>query len=53
MKINDKVRYLNSMLCEIEKIYQSLLTSSEISDSEYVLLFALLELGEGCFCQNG
>ena len=48
IKINNKVRYLNQVLCEVERIYQSLLASAKISDSEYVLLFALLELGEGC-----
>ena len=47
-KINDKVKYLNTMLCEIDKLYQSLLLSKNLSDSEYVVLFAILELGEGC-----
>ena len=47
-KINYKVKYLNNMLCEIDKLYQSLLMSKNLSDSEYVVLFAILELGEGC-----
>ena len=47
-KITDKVKYLNSMLCEIDKLYQSLLLSKNLSDSEYVVLFAIIELGEGC-----
>ena len=47
-KISYKVKYLNAMLCEIDKLYQSLLQSKNISDSEYVVLFAILELGEGC-----
>lgn len=47
-KISEKVKYLNSMLCEIDNIYQSLLLSKNLSDSEYVVLFAILELGEGC-----
>lgn len=47
-KINDKVKYLNSMLCEIDNIYQSILLNKSISDSEYVVLFSILELGEGC-----
>lgn len=46
--INDKVKYLNSVLCEIDMLYQSLLMSKNLSDSEYVVLFAILELGEGC-----
>ena len=47
-KINDKVKYLNTMLCEIDSIYQSLLLSKGLSDSEYVVLFSIMELGEGC-----
>lgn len=47
-KINDKVKYLNNMLCEIDKLYQTLLQSKNLSDSEYVVLFSITELGEGC-----
>ena len=47
-KINEKVKYLNNMLCEIDKLYQTLLLSKNLSDSEYVVLFAITELGEGC-----
>ncbi|MBQ7450910.1 winged helix-turn-helix transcriptional regulator [bacterium] len=47
-KISYKVKYLNAMLCEIDKLYQQLLQSKSLSDSEYVVLFAILELGEGC-----
>ena len=47
-KISDKVRYLNNILCEIDNLYQSLLLSKDLSDSEYVVMFAILELGEGC-----
>lgn len=46
--INNKVKYLNSMLCEIDNLYQSMLLSKGLSDSEYVVMFAILELGEGC-----
>ena len=46
--ISDKVKYLNSVLCEIDMLYQSLLMSKNLSDSEYVVLFAIIELGEGC-----
>ena len=47
-KIDEKVKYLNSMLCEIDNLYQALLLKNGLSDSEYVVLFSLLELGEGC-----
>ena len=47
-KINDKVKYLNSMLCEIDSMYQKILFKKSLSDSEYVVLFSILELGEGC-----
>ncbi len=47
-KINEKVKYLNNMLCEIDNLYQSLLINKGLSDSEYVVLFSILELGEGC-----
>ena len=47
-KINDKVKYLNSMLCEIDSLYQNILLNKNLSDSEYVVLFSILELGEGC-----
>lgn len=47
-KIDEKVKYLNSMLCEIDNLYQTILLKNGISDSEYVVLFSLLELGEGC-----
>jgi len=46
--ISDKVRYLNSMLCEIDNMYQAMLLKNGLSDSEYVVLFSILELGEGC-----
>ena len=46
--INDKVKYLNNMLCEIDNLYQSLIQNKGLSDSEYVVLFSILELGEGC-----
>ena len=47
-KINEKVKYLNSMLCEIDNLYQTILLNKNLSDSEYVVLFSILELGEGC-----
>ena len=47
-QINDKVKYLNGMLCEIDNMYQTILMKKNLSDSEYVVLFSILELGEGC-----
>lgn len=47
-KINEKVKYLNSMLCEIDNMYQTILLKKSLSDSEYVVLFSIMELGEGC-----
>lgn len=47
-KISDKVKYLNNMLCEIDKLYQSLLMCKNLSDSEYIVLFSILDIGEGC-----
>lgn len=47
-RIDQKVKYLNTMLCEIDNIYQNLLQSNGLSDSEYVVMFAIMELGEGC-----
>ncbi len=47
-RISDKVKYLNNMLCEIDNLYQSMLLSKGLSDSEYIVMFSILELGEGC-----
>lgn len=47
-KISDKLKYFNSMLSEIDNLYQKLLLTINISESEFIVLFALLELGEGC-----
>ncbi len=46
--IGEKVKYLNSMLCEIDNLYQTILLKKSLSDSEFVVLFSILELGEGC-----
>jgi len=48
IKISPKVKYLNSMLCSIDNAYQLLLQSKNLSDNDYAVLFAILELGEGC-----
>ena len=36
------------MLCNIDNAYQLMLQSKNLSDSDYAILFAILELGEGC-----
>ncbi|MBR1776737.1 MarR family transcriptional regulator [bacterium] len=46
--ISEKVKYLHKVLCETDKIYNSLLNKMQITDSEYTLLFAILTMGEGC-----
>jgi DNA-binding MarR family transcriptional regulator len=47
-EIDDKVKYVHKFLCETGRIYESMLRSMKITDSEYVLLFSVLEMGEGC-----
>ena len=47
-KISNKVKYIHKILCETEKVYYSMLRRAQISDSEYVLLFSVLQMGEGC-----
>ena len=48
IQISDKVKQLNGMLCEMDSIYQTLLSAKNISDGEFVVLNAILALGEGC-----
>lgn len=47
-EINERLKQLNSMLCEIDSLYQALLAAKNISDSEFVVMIAILALGEGC-----
>ena len=47
-EINDKVKRLNGMLSSIDGVYQELLKANGVSDSEYIVMFAIKELGEGC-----
>ena len=47
-EINERLKQLNRMLCEIDSIYQSLLATKNVSDSEFVVMIAILSLGEGC-----
>ena len=47
-EISDKVQQLNGMLCEMDSIYQTLLSAKNISDGEFVVMNAILSLGEGC-----
>lgn len=48
LEVSEKVQQLNSMLCEMDSIYQTLLSAKNISDGEFVVLNAILALGEGC-----
>ena len=48
VKISEKVQQLNGILCEMDSIYQTLLSAKNISDGEFVVLNAILSLGEGC-----
>ena len=47
-QISEKVKQLNSMLSEIDNLYQTLLLSKNMSDSEYIVMFSIISLGEGC-----
>jgi len=47
-QISNKVKYIHKILCETEKIYYSMLKRADLTDSEYVLLFSVLQMGEGC-----
>ena len=51
-KISTKVQALNKMLCNIDNAYQLMLQKKNLSDSDYAILFAILELGEGCLQKN-
>jgi len=47
-EIGNRLKRLNSILSEVDNLYQSLLKAHDISESEYVVMFAINELGEGC-----
>ena len=47
-QIDDRVKQLNSILCELDNLYQTILMANGLSDSEYIVMFAILALGEGC-----
>jgi len=47
-EIGNKLKQLNSMLSEVDNLYQTLLRAHNISESEYIVMFAINELGEGC-----
>ena len=47
-KIGNKLKQLNSILSEVDNIYQTLLKANNVSESEYIVMFAINELGEGC-----
>ena len=47
-EIGSRLKRLNAILSEVDNLYQSLLKAHDISESEYVVMFAINELGEGC-----
>lgn len=47
-EIGNKLKQLNAMLSELDNIYQSLLKANNVSESEYIVMFSIKELGEGC-----
>ena len=48
VEIDNKLKQLNSMLSELDNIYQSLLRANNVSESEYLVMFSIKEIGEGC-----
>ena len=48
-EIDNKLKQLNGMLSELDNIYQSLLKANNVSESEYIVMFSIKELGEGCY----
>lgn len=49
IEIGEKLKQLNAMLSELDNIYQSLLKANNVSESEYIVMFTIKELGEGCY----
>ena len=48
IEIGHKLKQLNVMLSELDSVYQSLLKANNVSDSEYIVMLYIQELGEGC-----
>lgn len=48
VEIGNKLKHLNFMLSELDNVYQTLLKANNVSDSEYLVMFYIQELGEGC-----
>ena len=47
-EIGNRLKRLNAILSEVDNLYQTLLKAHNVSESEYVVMFAINELGEGC-----
>ncbi len=47
-EIGPRLKRLNSILSEVDNLYQSLLRVHDVSEGEYIVMFAINELGEGC-----
>ena len=48
IEIGHKLKQLIVMLSELDSVYQSLLKANSVSDSEYIVMLYIQELGEGC-----
>lgn len=44
----EKLRHINRMLSEISDIYQKLLLTKNVTESVFIVMSSILELGEGC-----
>ena len=44
----EKLRHINRMLSEISDIYQKLLLTKNVTESAFIVMSSILELGEGC-----
>jgi len=48
MQFSEKLQSINEMLSSIDNVYQKMLATMNISESIFITLFTILELGEGC-----
>ncbi len=47
-KFSEKLTSINEMLSSIDNVYQQILTATNLPESTFITLFAIMELGEGC-----
>ena len=48
MQFNKKLQSINEMLSSIDNVYQKILAATNLPESTFITLFAVMELGEGC-----